>query len=528
MIVRFNRLLFRTIWLVSLCGLLTSCQDQSPKMSTISHSSSVGNTGGTTGGTNTGPTTPVRPSDAIFFKSDFCGCNDTKPVTYGNCATFCADKSTGSKGIFYANFTVTEAISLGGLGNVYGWCTQLLTPPTTGTTTSSSSTPTVNATCALEAKDDSGNIVSGIAAVPISGTNSITANIDALQFDKTYVLTLVETSSGARSNSIQIIKFSQDIPLTSLGPLKNAPISQYTCLYRTYQTDSSTSDIFWLNVSRLHFYFLPAMPPAPITAGTSNLVCHDIFNPAYGATDDASYPRLELIQDVFNLWDLKDPRFYDNNNNGKLDINEVIVQKTKNFGGSISADTNFFSKFKWPGSPQTSADAGNSSATDIGYYMAPWIDTSTYKSYCLNSTHYNSSNPLFMALRDIIGVDTEGLYIGVKPPEAVTLTSGTTTSTASDYILIRETDLKKVWFYLKNNTIPTAPTDANVADVAVYFYYPLNVASPFVKTSTQRMYQVKGAAELNNTNVTTSGANASGTATTYPPHDRKIGCIPKF
>jgi hypothetical protein len=149
--------------------------------------------------------------------------------------------------------------------------------------------------------------------------------------------------------------------------------------------------------------------------------------------------------------------------------------------------------------------------------MAPWIDSATFKSYCLTSTHYNGTNPLFKAFRDIIGVDTEGLYVGEKAAETVTTPTGVT-SGLKDWILIRETDVKAVWFYL-NNGVLTAPTDNNVKDVSVYFYYPLNKASPFVKTSTQRMYKVKWAYELN---------GASTIPTSLPPHDRKIGCIPKF
>jgi hypothetical protein len=169
--------------------------------------------------------------------------------------------------------------------------------------------------------------------------------------------------------------------------------------------------------------------------------------------------------------------------------------------------------------------------------MIPWIDQSTFKSHCLNSTHYNSSNALYKAMRDIIGVDTEGLYIGEKSPEAVTDSNGNVVTGYPDYILVRETDLKQVWFYLKNG-VPTVPTDDMVANVAVYFYYPLNKVSPFVKTSTQRVFRVRGSKEIftgtnNNSNSGTgslngNSSNSSGSVSTYPTHDRKIGCIPKF
>jgi hypothetical protein len=404
-------------------------------------------------------------------------------VSYGNCASFCAGRNTSGAETLFASFNVTEAISLSGLGNVFAWCKTPLADDNS------------NPNCILEAKDDQGNI-SEIPVTNIKDSNSIKANIqDKLAYDKTYILTLVEETSKARSNSIQLIKFSTDIALSTLGPLKNAPISQYTCVIRESSEDDVTGDIFFNSAYRIHFYFLPKLPPAAIPPGVSRIVCHDMLNPIYGRVDDVLFPRLEAIPGVFNLWDTTDPRFYDNNGDTlkTMDVNEIIAQKTKNFGGNIPAGTNFFSKFVWPGSPALSTEAGNNNTTTqpIGYYMAPWVDSTTYKSYCLNSTHYNSTNPLFKAMRDIIGVDTEGLYIGEKAPETVVGFDGTVSSGLNDYILIKESDLKQVWFYIKDN-VPTFPTDSNVGNVAVYFYYPLNKAYPHIKTSTQRVFTGKG------------------------------------
>ena len=78
------------------------------------------------------------------------------------------------------------------------------------------------------------------------------------------------------------------------------------------------------------------------------------------------------------------------------------------------------------------------------------------------------------------------------------------------------------------NGVPTVPTDSIVASVPVFFYYPMNILSPYVKASTQKIYQVKGAVELNNETVSEGGSNSTGISSNYPPHDRKIGCIPKF
>lgn len=514
----------RTLAMIALSVIMVACQDTIPNRSTITPGSNVDDPTCTEVDSEVTEDLPkcdeddpaTRPTGAIFFKSDFCACKDNKPVSYGNCSSFCSGKNTAGAETLFASFSVTEDISLSGLGNVYAWCK---TPFTTDTQ---------NPECKLEAKDEAGNITY-VEVNNILNSNSITANIqDNIAYDKTYVLTLVEMSSKSRSNSVQIVKFSTDVTSPTLGPLKNAPISQYTCMVREFSTDDSTGDIFYDQAYRMHFYYIPRIPPAPIPAGSANLICHDIFNPLYGAVDDELFPRFEAIPGVFNLWDTTDPRFYDNNGSGGIDVNELIIQKTKNFGGTIPTGTNFFSKFFWPGAPNLSEDAGNSNTTQpLGYYMAPWIDQSTYKSYCLNSTHYNSSNPLYKAMRDIIGVDTEGLYIGEKAAESVTDSNGNVTTGFKDYILIRETDLKAVWFYIKGN-VPTAPTDDNVANNAIYFYYPLNKVSPFVKTSTQRIFRVRGANELGNSNMTEGGSTSTGSSTSYPPHDRKIGCVPKF
>lgn len=460
----------------------------------------------------------VRPTSAVIFKTDFCGCKDDKAVTYGNCASFCSGKNTQKAETFFANFTVTADIALSGLGSVHGWCNVVLPGETS------------NPKCELEVKSEDNTTIMLDVTTP-AGTNSITADISSLAQDKTYVLTLVETVSKARSSSVQIVKFSPDIGIPILGPLKNAPISQYTCIIRDSATGSGDSDVYYEQSYRTHYYFLPRRPPSPIPPGTGNIACHDIS--LLGLTDDVLYPRLEQIPGAFNLWDTSDPRFFDNNGNTIMDVDDIIQQKAKNFGVNLPSTAKFFSPFSWANEPELGDEATVSkNAMPLGYYMQPWIDGSTYRSYCLNSTHYNSNNGIFKAIRDVVGVDTEGLYIAEKTTEAVTSVNGSTTTAGSrDFILIRETDLKQVWFYL-NNGIPTAPTDENVANVAVFFYYPLNKASPFVKTSTQRIFQVKSPQELflggSTTTPSGTGSSGQGAPTAYPPHDRKMGCIPKF
>ncbi len=514
MVSRLKQLAQKVSALAVMSMMLSSCQDTLPARTTISPDLSQ-TTGGTTGGGEAAQ--PTRPDNAVKFKTGYCGCKDTKAITYGNCASFCAGKNTNGAGVLFATFNVTEEISLNPeLVTLKNWCNKAI-----GNEES-------NPSCVLQAKDDEGNSFN-LPVDPGSSNSSLQINIDRLSEDKTYILTLVETTSNSKSDTIQIIKFSEDIPLSLLGPLKNAPISQYTCINRPAPDDGGdNSDIYYDVAFRVHLYFLPRIPPQPVAAG-SDFVCHDFMNPLYGAIDDILFPRLEQLPGIFNLWDTMDPRFYDNNGNGNDDVNDIVNQKAKNFGAvNIPASQRYFVKFPQMASIETNEEGGATAsvAQSMGYYMPYWLD-SNYKSYCLNNTHYNSSNPLFKALRDIVGVEMEGIYVGVKTPETIFDRYGNPLAAPDDFLLIRETDLKAVWFYMKNG-VPTVPTEAIVSTVPVFFYYPLNRASPFVKSSTQRIYQVKGAPEIANEEVQEGGANTSGSSSTYPSHDRKLGCIPKF
>jgi len=69
---------------------------------------------------------PTRPSGAVLFKSDFCGCKDGKAITFGNCSNFCSSQFTDNKEVFFANFTTTPEVALSGLNSVDGWCRQAL------------------------------------------------------------------------------------------------------------------------------------------------------------------------------------------------------------------------------------------------------------------------------------------------------------------------------------------------------------------------------------------------------------------
>lgn len=501
--------------LIIMSTLLVGCQDTIPKSDFIDLGAQV--TGGATGGGEE-PLPVTRPTNAIKFKTDFCGCKDSVAITIGNnCPSVCAGKNTAGAETLFVNFTVNDEIALNtNFQNVNGWCNNIIDDDDTD----------ANPKCVVTAKDEYNNVLEIAEVEPGSDGNKLKIALKDIPLDKVYVLTLVEKSSGAKSDSIQIKKFSPNTNISDLGPIGISPISQYTCIYR--EPSSVGNDVYYYSAFRAHYYFLPRFVPDPLPV-TSPLICHDWSNGR--RLDTALYPRLELIPGIFNLWDSSDPRFVDSNANQKLDVNEIIAQKANNYGAmNISSSTNFFVKFPVLTTAAANENAGStiSPAVSMGYYMSPFIDSVTRRSYCLNQTHYDSPNPLFQALRDVVGVPMEGIYVGVKAATTVEDADGDYVTSPADFLLIRETDLKETWFYLNNN-VPTVPTEAIVKNVPVYFYYPLNKASPYIKTSTQQLYQVKGATELNNSTISGSdNSTSSGIPTSIEPHDRKIGCIPKF
>src|SRR5690606_26533851 len=87
--------------------------------------------------------------------------------------------------------------------------------------------------------------------------------------------------------------------------------------------------------------------------------------------------------------------------NGIMDIHDVIKQKVSTYGTTLTSELSIFYPFNWPGAPTLSSEAGvTTSDTPLGYYMVPWIDKTTMKSYCPTMSHYYSENPIFKAMLD--------------------------------------------------------------------------------------------------------------------------------
>lgn len=264
--------------------------------------------------------------------------------------------------------------------------------------------------------------------------------------------------------------------LTSVAfaqPLISTPIMQYECIINKFQPVVA--------------YFHPRMPPSPIPYSNDPLVvCHDAST--YGQRDDILFPRLNQKAASFKLWDQTNVLFYDNDGDGVIDVNNYITREARYLGQNIPTTTVWFDKLLSKG--QT-----------LGYIMPPFIDQTTFRSYCLSSPHYNGINPLFLVLGKVLGSDTEGLYLGER------------TRGDRDFVFISESVLKKSWFHITNN-VPTIPNDRTVSSQKVFVIYEGDV------------FQIKGLNEIGDGRRVLAN-NYNGYPTNYPTHDRKIGCVPK-
>ena len=454
-----------------------------------------------------------RPSGAIIIQSGHCACAGNKAVSIGNCESFCSTKSnTETTKKLYFSVELTEAITLDVFEDVKGFCTTQEDLDKEGKA------------CVIEAKNESGAITE-IDFSPAEAQQSFTINIEGvLSEDETYRISIKEKSTGATSTSVQLRIASDIIEDDVGGPLALMPVNQYTCLFREGGIDTSTGGLYNDSISRFHFYFISKTRPEPLKkVSLPTVACYDFQT--YGTTPINS-PLLEENTDSFTVWNKMDPRFYDLDNNGVLKIHELIEQKMILMGQPPTSTPTLFYDLNWLNGIDDGDDAagGDSTTTtltttsaNLGMYMTPFLDTTNnYTAYCPTQLQYYSSNPLFKALRELVGVDTEALYAAKQ-------------NNVCDFLLIKESLVKKIWFYIENGQ-HIQPTTATIRDKNIQFYWPADTNSPYIKKSHQRVYTIKGSDEIScgGATVDSGSQDSSGNSTVYPPHDKRIGCIPKL
>lgn len=425
----------------------------------------------------------ARPDGAFTFKENTCVCRNSLPVSKGDCADVCRGKNTKGADVLFADFSVGSVLANSSLKHVKNWCYKYLIGDT--------SFPK----CTVEVIDASGK-KSYLPNFNFPKNNSLTVDVSSLEDDQSYWFRLVETTSKAASIPYEVYVFDP------VGyPLKTISLSQYSCYPRAAKDQ------------RVNFYFGLMFPQA--LSGNETIVCHDVVK--YGEKDDQTFPRLDLLNPVAGLWNSQNYLFFDNNGDGVLDINELVIKKMKEAGGEARNNLRMFGVISAPDTKDNNYEAGNTSFNHLGFVMSYWVDTTSFQSFCPDEDDYATGKPAFKAMKEILGKGTEGIYAADRSENET-----------KSFMLIRETDLRSVWFYI-NNGVPTKPTEEQVQFQTVYFYYPLNRANPYVKAPHQKLYRVRSNSELN-ANLTTLQAftATTGEMISYPSHDRKIGCVPKL
>ncbi len=450
----------------------------------------------------------ARPTNQIDIKSDFCSCISGKSDLINDCASFCANAVNSPSPILYLNTIIGTEIALNEkLGNLANWCSVQLP--------SDSTTPQ----CFLNASDG----VNSITNIPITSFNgnSLTANIQSLALNRTYIMKIVEGKSGsnAQSKEFQLRRKSQPTEDTSLlGALKVTPVSQYTCMaYGGFQ-NTSTGQITRTSYARVFYYFAAnEMPPPVPPVGGSNqsiVVCHD--EELHPGNDSAAYPRLELIPQLFVLWDRADPRFVNENNTG-LTINKTLTNRLINeFNVQPSGSIDIFKPFITTNRPSTSTTATLS--ISLGYMMVPFVDKAG-KSFCPTQVDYNSANqPLFNLLKEYMD-DTEGLYIAEKEAEAIQDVNNNTFKIVYGTMFITETVVKKYGFYFENG-LKIKADQSSMNTKTINYYWPTNDSMDPLSQGNRKLFTVRSSDNL-------SGNVPTGQSVTQRTSDKRVGCVPK-
>lgn len=448
----------------------------------------------------------IRPSGEVYISSDYCSCLNGVPDIANACDSYCASVSNTTAPILHVNTTLGATIAGNSkLGSLYNWCTVQLAGDT--------GTPN----CTLTAYDDS-NTIDNIPVNISKSSNSFTADISGLSYDKTYVLKLVESKAGSNASSVefQIRRIRPSSSNSTSTTLKISPVSQYSCL--TYGGSVDPNGVITRTSYAETFYYFPInespgpIPPAA-NGGQSQIVCHN--ESANPGPDSSLYPRLKLIPSAFTLWDKTDAQFVSNNN--VLAIHATLISRFYNEYDTTKTSLSLFTPLSYITRPQTVSSSQTATSTILGYMLVPFINYSTNLAYCPTTTQFNGTDPLMRLLKDYTGGDTEGIYLGEKDPEVIQ-DGNNGSKVVYGTMFVTESILKKYGFYVQNG-IKIKATAANLHNKSIYYYWPVNPDADPLLQGDRKLYSVKYYNQL-------QGNVPSGVSTSITPSDKRIGCVP--
>ncbi|MGZ3788872.1 MAG: hypothetical protein ACXVLQ_10130 [Bacteriovorax sp.] len=443
-----------------------------------------------------------RPTNQIDIKDDFCSCINGKSDSLGQCDSFCASVPETSVPILYLNTVMgPDILSNPRLGNLYNWCNAQLDGDVTGPQ------------CFLSATDGV-NVIDYIPVTINRNSNSLSANINQLPFNKTYILKIVEgkTGSNAQSREFQLKRLKQRSPGDSLGALRITPINQYSCLIYGGVLDGN-GKIQRTSYVRNYYYFTPNETPMPVPPaggeGNSLIVCHD--DQLHPGNDNIVYPRLETIPQLTAMWDKTDIRFI--SDGVQLKINKLLTERLYTEYG-VRANLDLFKLIQFPSAPTSSSTT--SSYTSLGFMMVPFVNVDG-KAFCPTHIDYNGEEPLFNLLKDYMD-DTEGLYLAEK--EAETIQDGNTYKMIYGTMFVTQSTLMKYGFYIENG-LKVQATEDSLHTKTIHFYWPTTDAMDPLIQGQRKLFTVKTSDSLN-------GNTPTGASTTIRTSDKRIGCVHKI
>jgi hypothetical protein len=266
--------------------------------------------------------------------------------------------------------------------------------------------------------------------------------------------------------------------------------SRYYCLNST-TIDNSVKTIF-----KKHFYHSSKETPKVIPYSENNSTyCHDVL--IYGAQDDPFYPRLGHEAIAFNLFDKYAPNFQDYNLNGRPDLEDYIKSSYWESTGTLPPNDKIFSQLKYKSSPVSRKE-------NLGYIVKPRV-VSALESACPTT---NSSTEFQRYIAQSLGnTNLEPIYVAkeVGPQQSESNTQ-----------LLSVSELKGVWFYVTNTGARAEPSSKFDMTRTLFFFWPIDRNSPFIKKSHQQTYRI----------VSAKNANLQLDYKIKTP-DNSIGCIPK-
>ena len=448
----------------------------------------------------------LRPDGEVFLSGDLCACQNGLPASINSCEATCAAKTATANITLFGKVTLGPNILLNEeLGNLHNWCNAEIT-----------GADLVGPGCKLEFTDTSNNTDYAEINIPAgSNTFSVDLSTTSMKQNENYIIRIVERESGSMVASdekqIRLTPYEEE-DTDPAGPLNITPVSQYSCILRQIATNPNNGEVSYIAIAKQHYYFPSGDTPPSLPDDTPRYVCHDVQT--YGEDDSVLYPRLEVTQ-PFVMWNQDDTRFNDTDSDGVIDVNEKITEDYKIAAGrenDSTVDIQLFSVFEWNYIPQI--DGWRSSTkTNLGLMMIPFVNNQNLAE-CPKESDYIGDNPLYNVIGDYVGVDTEGLYMAESEPY-----QDNQGNTIIDIIMIKESDLKQVWFYFEDGKF-LIPDTTTSRTKTIHFFYPLDKSAPYIQKASQVLYTVRYPDAIGTDGVTT------GIVTGNRPPDNRFACIP--